>query len=257
MWSIVEGWRGEMKLWQRKNRVIGALTGAILVVGLMAGIAGGVQAQWNRDDRRWDRDREKRYALLLGYHTGYSEQRDSRGYNVRDMAGYRDGMNGWLDWMGDRNTYRDSYRKGYEEGFKDSQNGRNRRYDRDDVERVLGRSLKDVYGDDRYDRWNRDRDRDRDRGDDRGRDRDRGRLSRDELYRIAQQNGYREGYRHGDDDRQRRRSYDYEHSSQYRDALSGFQSQYFDRETYRQGYRDGYRRGYDDGFRRGTSRRPF
>ena len=246
--------------------VIGSITGAVILMAIALAIANPAEAstaQWGRDDRsygvRWDRDRERRYAYLLGYHTSYSEGRDSRGYraNFKDMAGYRDGMNGWLDWMGDRNTYRDSYRKGYEDGFKDGQSGRTRRYDRDDVERVLGRSLKEVYGDDRYDRY-RDRDRDRDRGrsDDRHDRDDRGRYSRDELYRIAQQNGYRDGYHHGDDDRQHRRSFDYDHSTQYRDALAGYQSQYGDRETYRQGYRDGYRRGYEDGFRHAT-RRPF
>jgi hypothetical protein len=241
--------------------VVGVITGAIILMTVGGITASGAvnSPQWGRDDRygRWDRDREKRYAYLLGYHTAYNEGRDSRGYraNAKDTAGYRQGTNGWLDWMGDLNTYRDSYRKGFEDGFKDGQNGRTRRYDRDDVERVLGRSLKDVYGDDRYDRY-RDRDRDRGRWDDR-RDRDeRGRYSRDELYRIAQQNGYRDGYRHGDDDRQRRRNFDYDHSSQYREALSGYQSQYGDRETYRQGYRDGYRRGYEDGYRH-NARRPF
>jgi hypothetical protein len=213
---------------------------------------------------RWDKDRERRYAFLLGYHTGYSEGRDTRYHRVsyRDMPGYREGTNGWRDWMGDVNTYRGSYRRGYEDGFKDGQTGRTRRYDRDDVEAVLGADLKQVY-DDPYDddRRRRGHTIGRGRGNDRPVDYDRrdgyGRYDRNQIVRIAQQNGYNEGFRHGLEDRQRRRGYDFDDSGRYRDASAGYRLEYGNRETYRQAFREGYRRGYDDGYRRGARNFPF
>lgn len=214
------------------------------------------------DDRvRWDREREKRYAFLLGYHTGYSEGRDSRYYriNYKDMPGYRDGMNGWLAWMGDRDTYRKSYRDGYEDGFKDGRSGRVRRYDRDDVERALGGNLKSVYDDDHYDDDHYDG-RGRGRGNGHGRyDDNWGRYDRDQVRRLAYQNGHNWGLRHGREDQVRRRGYDYDHADAYRDASAGYRSEYGNREFYRQSFREGYRRGYDEGYRGASGQRrwPF
>ena len=77
---------------------------------------------------------------------------------------------------------------------------------------------------------------------------------------IAQQNGYRDGIRHGERDRQRRLGINFAHSSQYRNALSGYRFEYGNRDRYRDAYRQGYRRGYIEGFRRGDhnrSRWPF
>ena len=212
----------------------------------------GRNGRYNDDQVRWPRERTKQYAYLLGYHNAYTEGKEAAGNGYRisfkDVQEYRAATNGWLAWMGYPDSYKDSYRKGFEDGFKDGQSGRSRRYGRDDVERVLGDRLKSVYGgrDDDYDnyRWRRGRDRDRD--DDRGR---RDRFDRNEVYRIAQQNGYREGFRDGEDDRSHRRRYDYQHSGDYRDALKGYRSEYGDRGVYQQGFRDGYRRGYDDAFR--------
>jgi hypothetical protein len=188
---------------------------------------------------------------LLGYHQAYGENRDVNGRQAsyRDMPGYREGTNGHLVWMGDRNTYRDSYRKGYKEGFEDAQRSRQRRYDRGDVERVLGASLKDVYNDDRYDRDDNHSGNRRDRDNSGQRDRA-GRNDRNEVNIIAQQNGYRDGLRHAEGDRNQRRANEYGNVREYRDALSGYRSEYGDREQYRQAYREGFRRGYDERNRR-------
>lgn len=220
----------------------------------------------NDDDRvRWTKDRTRQYAYLLGYHQSYSEGRDysERGYrgNPKDVPGYRNDTNGFLTWMGYRDDYRSQYRRGYEDGFKDAQNGRARRYDRDDVERVLGASLKDVY--DNNGRGNgRDRDYDRD-NDRRGRDRDRdddrnGRYNRQEIYRLAQQNGYQDGLRRGQEARRNNRRSEYDRADEYRNALRGYRWEYGDRNVYQQGYRDGFRRGYEEGYRNagGNSRWP-
>jgi hypothetical protein len=79
----------------------------------------------------------------------------------------------------------------------------------------------------------------------------RGPVRRNEIVRIAQQNGYRDGFNHGRIDRSRRQGYHFADSIQYRSALSGYRWSFGDRDFYRQVYRDAYRRGYQEAFRRG------
>ncbi len=108
---------------------------------------------------------------------------------------------------------------------------------------------------DRKDRDDRDEDRDnRDRNRDRDRDRDgdrnrNGSYSRSEVRRVAVDNGYREGYRAGRDDRASGRSNNYRDSGTYRDASNGYRDSYGDRVTYERSFQDGFRRGYNDGYR--------
>ncbi|HVG22430.1 MAG TPA: hypothetical protein VNI02_25550 [Blastocatellia bacterium] len=237
------------------------VSGAALTLAMMLGITiasgASAQAQYRDYDRSgygqqgsWSKERTRDYAYKLGYHNAYTEAR--RAYNsgvrpnYRDMAGYRNDTNGYLDYMRYRDDYRSSYRRGYEAGFNDSMNNRPRRYDRADVERVLGRDLERTYDDDnRYD------DRDYRRGSDRG-----GYYGgRNDVYRIAQDNGYRDGLRQGQDDASRRRRYNYNDDNRYRDASSGYRSEYGNRDAYRQAYREGFQRGYDEGFRRNGNNR--
>jgi hypothetical protein len=242
-----------------------AISTFALVMLLGFGLTTGANAQgrydqdrngYGRDDDRvrWTKDRTRQFAYLLGYHNAYSEGRDAteRGFrgSFKDSQGYRNDLNGFLVWMGYRDDYRDRYRKGYEDGFKDAQSRRARRYDRDDVERVLGGNLKEVYGNGRDydDRWDRNRGRDN-RGD---------RYDRQDVYRIAQQNGYQDGLRSGQEDRRFNRRSDYRNANEYRNGLSRYRGEYGDRNAYQQGYRDAFRRGYEEGYRNttGNSRWP-
>ena len=238
-------------------------TAMMLAMLFAVGMVSTANAQYRTNDRygygqnddrvRWTKDRTRQYAYLLGYHQAYAEGAEAReqGYRVgyRESSTYRNDTNGWLAWMGYESDYRARYRDGARDGFNDGQNNRNRRYDREDVERVLGNNLKQAYGDDRYDRYDR-RDRRNDRNDrnDRWDDRSGG-VNRQEIYRIAQQNAYSDGLRHGQDDRRRNRNYNYSDSNDYRNATRGYRSEYGDRETYRQAYRQGFQQGYNDGYR--------
>ncbi|HKP11477.1 MAG TPA: hypothetical protein VJZ91_05180, partial [Blastocatellia bacterium] len=188
----------------------------MLVLSVLLGASAQAQDRDYRNDRgqygdqgQWSRERTRDYAFKLGYHTGYSEVRDNlqngSRRSLRDIPGYRNDTNGHLSWMGYRDDYRSAYRRGFEQAYQDYTSNRPRRYSRQDVERALGRNLKDTYNDDRYDRddWypgRRDDDRGRDR-DPNWRDRDRdGRNDRNDAYRVAQEFGYREGLRQGQDD---------------------------------------------------------
>ncbi|MFL6215763.1 MAG: hypothetical protein ACJ74J_17910 [Blastocatellia bacterium] len=251
------------------------MSSAALMLVLSVMLSASAQAQ-NRDyDRggqngyqgQWSRDRTRDYAMKLGYHTGYSEVRDASQNggsrrNLRDIPGYRNDSNGYLSWMNYRDDYRSSYRRGFEMAYQDFVSNRPRRYTRQDVERALGRNLKETYNDDRYDRddWypgrrddNRGGDRDRDGRNDRndrdGRNDRNDRNDHNEVYRVAQQNGYREGLRQGQDDANRRRGSNYENDSRYRDALSGYRAEYGNRDDYRRAFREGFRQGYEEGYR--------
>lgn len=243
------------------------LTIALMVVfAVGAGLAASATAQaqyrdydrYGRNDRgRWEKDRTKDYGLIYGYLRGYPDGwralRNGYRVNHKDVANYRNDSQGWLSWMDHRDTYRDAYRKGFELGFKEAQANRQPRYNRTHLERVLGTSIRNAYGRDDFvdDYWDDRRGNGRwnDRYDDRNR-----RYDRNEVYRIAQQNGYREGFRHGSQDRARRQRYDYDDSREYRSALTGYRSEYGNRSAYQQAFRDGYRRGYDEAYRRGNNR---
>jgi hypothetical protein len=259
-----------MKLNQLRSTISGAALTLALVFGVMIASSASAQAQYRDYNgqygsrQEWPRDRVRDYASKLGYHNAYTEaerevRAGNRRANYRSMPGYRTDTNGYLSWMGHQDDYRDAYRRGYEQGFNDSLQGRSRRYDRNDVERVLGSDLERTYeGEPNY----RDRDwdprrnnrasDDNNRGRDdnwRGRD-DNGRGGRNDIYRIAQQNGYNDGLRSGEEDRSRRRGSDYQRNSRYRDAISGYRSEYGNRDQYRQAYREGFSRGYEEGYRR-------
>ena len=245
------------------HQFITKLGGTALTLGMLlsVGMVSTANAQryedrygYGRNDNqvRWTKDRTRQYAYVLGYHQAYAEGEEARerGFrtNYRDSVTYRNDTNGWLAWMGYQNDYRTRYRDGARDGFNDGQNLRQRRYDRDDVEQALGGNLQRTYGDDweRYDRRGRRNDRNDDRY---------GRTNRQEVFRIAEQNAYNDGFRHGQDDIRRNRGYNYSDSNEYRDALRGYRSEYGDREIYRQGYREGYQRGYNEGYRNTSNRR--
>src|ERR1044072_9072976 len=167
--------RGRIKM--KLNGFRRAISGAALTIAVMfaitIGLSSSVQAQYRDDNGRygyqqWSRERVRDYALKLAYHNAYTDaSRVSNSRyrpNYRDMPGYRDDDNGYLSWMGYQSDYREAYRRGYEMGFNESLQGRSRRYDRDDVERVLGADLKRTYDNNPYnDRSGRNRDRQRNR----------------------------------------------------------------------------------------------
>jgi hypothetical protein len=258
-----------MKTNELRRKISGAALMFAMLLGITIAASATAQAQYrDYDDRygrndnqvRWSKDRERQYAYTLGYHNAYTEGREAadRGYRVdfRNSQAYRNSDNGYRPWMGDANTYRDNTRRGAEAGFKDGFSRRARRYDRQDVERLLGARMVDVYGesDDRDGGW-------RDRGDRGNGDWNdgNGRNDRNQAYRIAQENGYRDGLRHGQDDRNRNRRSNYQDSSDFRDASRGYRSEYGNRDAYRNAYREGFRRGYDEGYRnnRGNNRFPW
>ena len=122
----------------------------------------------------------------------------------------------------------------------------------------------DSYGRDRNRDWRRDRNRDRDRDDDWNRDRRRndnygrnggygnygGYGGYNNIYRVAQSNGYQAGLNTGANDAQRGQSYNPQRSHYYQNATYGYNSSYGSKGQYKQAYRDGFLQGYQQGYQR-------
>lgn len=69
------------------------------------------------------------------------------------------------------------------------------------------------------------------------------------VYRIAADQGYRDGIERGSKDARDRERFNPDNASQYKKATNGYRSEYGNKDAYKQAYREGFRRGYDAGFR--------
>jgi hypothetical protein len=71
-----------------------------------------------------------------------------------------------------------------------------------------------------------------------------------DVLRQAVNNGYQEGVRAGDADRQDHWAANYSNSTVYRDANYGYEGNYVDQADYNNYFRQGFQRGYTDGYDR-------
>ncbi len=69
-----------------------------------------------------------------------------------------------------------------------------------------------------------------------------------DIERFAYENGYREGFAHGERDASARRGYRIDRDRDYRNGDGGYR--YGDRGDYRRFYRNGYEAGYSEGYGR-------
>jgi hypothetical protein len=71
-----------------------------------------------------------------------------------------------------------------------------------------------------------------------------------QIYRVAQDYGYRDGINQGAEDARDRDRYAPDRASNYKKATNGYNSDYRNKEGYKQAYRDAFVRGYDEGYNR-------
>ncbi|MGH9763401.1 MAG: hypothetical protein ACREDR_35280 [Blastocatellia bacterium] len=200
----------------------------------------------DRDDhRRWDDEREKRYAFRVGYLRGYKNGKNSGYDEWRDAPEYRSGLTGYLGWMGERDDYRDTFKKGFIDGWRDGRTGHEQRYGRRAIEEVLGAPIARVYEKD----WRLYSERDRDDDHDRDADRDHRGYDRDEVARLARERGFNDGQDAGREDREHGHRYEFDGHGSWKDATNGYRDEYGDREWYRRYYREGFQNGYEQGYR--------
>src|SRR5215467_3373791 len=201
-----------------------AMLASVLAIVLGAGLAGPgstAHAQDRDYNGRWDRTRLGRYAFTLGYNRGYEDAAQGSYRTYRDVQRWREGNEGWQDPMGNRTIFRDNFRRGFVQGFMDARHNRARRYSQGDADRIRSSFSGGPGGPGAFDR---------------------------DANRLADQAGYRDGQRRGAFDARHGGRVDLDRISQFRMGLSGYRTQYGDRESYRQAYRDGFRRGYEEAF---------
>jgi hypothetical protein len=77
-----------------------------------------------------------------------------------------------------------------------------------------------------------------------------GRQYYEDARRIAQDNGYREGLKHGEDAARRGRPFDLAREKDYRNGDEGYNRRYGSKEEYREAYRNGFAQGYREAYER-------
>lgn len=220
------------------------IKGTVLTVALLFGLtivtSLTAQAQYRtRDDYGYGRN-TYRIAAQQGYQDGMNEgakdARDNDRYKPEGAKKYKKATEGYRSEYGNKDEYKQAYRrgflKGYDAGF--GQYADNRQGRRGNNDPYYGRD-----DDGRYDRTG-------DYGDDNGY----GGYGSNDAYRVARDQGYRDGVDHGAEHAREGKSYNPEGTRHYKDANEGYRSEYGNKEQYKQAYRESFKRGYDEGYRR-------
>lgn len=238
-----------MKINLLRNKFGGMLIAFSLLFGATLIASTTAQAQYRNDryGRYGNGNDVYRIAQDQGYRDGIDHgaehARDRHRFDPEGTSHYKNATEGYRSSYGNKDAYKQAYRegfrRGYDEGFRQNSGGYGG-YDR-------GRnSGNDPYyrndgGNDPYYRNNDPYYRN-------GGSRDNGGYGND-IYRIAQEQGYRDGVDHGAEHARNRDRYNPEGTSHYKNADSGYRSEYGNKDSYRQAYREGFKRGYDEGYR--------
>jgi hypothetical protein len=244
-------------LYRRSIRIV---TVAALAAVVLAGAgAAPASAQYNNrgwdghDDHRYDNGRVsrsdiQRIAIVNGYAEGYehgvSDRRSRRGFNYQHASEYRGARSGYDSrWRMERD-YQNWFRQGYSRGYSDGYYGRSRNRDYDRGRLDNGRWNGSYPGSGGYGNGgyydNREGDKDR-----------------DEVARIAAQNGYTAGFQRGQYDAQQRNRSNPQGHGAYQFGFDGFDPNWGSASTYQQTYRSYFVRGYQDGYNRRSYNRSY
>lgn len=205
----------------RTPRILPAAILLALVAGSTACVSAGGYSRYPAgpravDDRAYDRGYEQ------GRRHGENDARRNRAYDYARHGDYRSADAGYRGY-GDVNGYRSVYRQGFVAGYDTGY----RRYARG------GYGAPPVYGP---------------RGP-RGGPVYAGRGARGGVYASpALENGYRDGYEAGQDDREDGDRFDPIRPTRYREGDRGYQSRYGSRDDYKRDYRAAFQQGYADGY---------
>lgn len=159
-----------------------------------------------------------------GAEEGAKDARDNDRFNPNDKSKFKKATNGYRDEYGNKDAYKQAYRqgflRGYDIGFRQYSN--NGRVSRRNDDPYYGRNDGGYGRDDGY-----------------------GGYGRNDIYRVAQDQGYRDGLDHGASHGRDGKRFDPEGTRQYRNADQGYRSEYGNKEEYKQVYRESFRRGYE------------
>lgn len=138
-----------MKSTNLTKKIGGAILGLVMLVGIGVMSSATAQAQWqqwpsngrNRDDRygRGGNNRGFQVARDRGYQdglsTGQSDSQRGQNFNPQRSHYYRNAIDGYDRYYGNKEAYKQAYRdafvRGYEDGFRQfrgNNRGNNRRW---------------------------------------------------------------------------------------------------------------------------------
>ena len=203
-----------------------------LVIGVGLVMSTTVQAQYGRYDI-YQIAHDQGYRDGLDH--GAEHAQEGHRYDPEGTRHYKDATSGYRSSYGSKDAYKSAYREGFHQGYDEGFRRSGGAYGR-------ARGTYDpYYRNDPYDRNEPNYRNDRNR--------DYGRYGND-IYRIAQDQGYRDGVDHGAEQAREGKRYNPESTRHYKDATSGYRSEYGNKDAYKQAYREGFRQGYDEGYRR-------
>jgi hypothetical protein len=231
-----------------RRAVKGALLSVSLVFGLMLVTSLTAQAQHrNRDDNGYGYGNGRnvyRIASQQGYRDGVDHGaehlREGKRFNPEGTRHYKDGDEGYRSEYGNKDAYKQAYREGFRRGYEVG-------YRQYSDNRYPGRNRNDPnYGhdDDGYGSYG-DYGNNGDYGDNGGN----GGYGNNDIYRVARDQGYRDGVDHGAEHAREGKRYDPESTRHYKDGDEGYRRENGNKDAYKQAYRESFKRGYDVGFR--------
>ena len=216
--------------------------GAILTLTLLLGIGivGGAtaSAQHRHDQGGYYGNDVYQVARDQGYRDGvdhgaeHARNRDR--YNPQGTSHYKDATSGYRSGYGSKDGYKQAYRegflRGYEAGYQQyggygQARGNDPYYGNNDP--YYGRGSGGYGNSGGY-----------------------GGYGRNDIYRVAEDQGYRDGIDHGAEHAREGKRYDPQSARHYKDGDNGYRSGYGNKDQYRQVYRESFLRGYDEGYRR-------
>ena len=216
---------------------------AAAVILLLCGIGNAQNGRWGQRDNpwTWQQNRKDQKEYQKGVRDGQNDRQHNRSYRPRHneqdyMAGYRSGygQNGIWNRHGDRDNDHD--RDDRNRGVYGNNGGYgypNGGYPNGGNPYPNSRYPNNGYPNNGYPN---------------------GPYGNQNTSRAAYQNGYQEGIRIGQNDRNARRDYKPTNSSQYKNGMIGYYGNFGDRNLYKQEFQNGFRQGYQIGFYGGYRR---
>jgi len=227
-----------MKVTEYAYRALGrygsaALLGAALMIGASATPA---LAQHDHDhDHEHGQEYtntgdSRRDAAIAGYREGFEHGRNDRsqglGFNFEHDEAYQ-AAQAHEDHWGTSSELSGIFRRTYEQGYSD---GYYRRAFNNRIADQFGYNTGHGYDDDRNGYGYNSR------------------ISRTDVLRLAQVNGYSEGFEHGVADRANRAGMNYQHDMEFRQATSGYRQEWGMPREYQTAFRQSYAQGYQDAY---------
>ncbi|MGH9414026.1 MAG: hypothetical protein ACRD0Y_09840 [Terriglobales bacterium] len=194
----------------------------VLALALLAGITTTLAAQSSGSAAQSSGSIDPAYAAgyNAAYELGAQDKTAGVGADARKYTAYQDGLDGYTEAYGSKQTYRTRFQNGFADGYYDGYNGRQRALIRPPQPTPETQDAPPPTAAE----------------------------SSPSLATTATANGYREGYNIGQSDANSSAVYNATASDDYKQALGGYNESLGDSGAYQAAFRQGFTQGYNDGY---------